>query len=193
MGKFIARLWLKLAGWTVDYTVPKEANHCVMIAAPHTTNWDFVYTRLAFYVLDIPMKIAIKDFWTKLFLVGWVIRALGGIGINRSPKKAGEKRRSMVEAMAEIIQQTDNIAMVIAVEGTRKPVKEWRMGFYHTAVQANVPITLGYLDYEKKLAGVGIAVHPTGDVAADMKQIMDFYKNIAPKYPQNFLLDERYA
>ena len=193
MGKFIARLWLKLAGWTVNPIVPKEANHCVMIAAPHTTNWDFIYTRLAFYILDIPTKIAIKDFWTNLFLLGPIIRALGGVGINRTPKKAGEQRRSMVEAMAEVIENTERIAMVIAVEGTRKPVSRWKMGFYHTAVLANAPITFGYLDYEKKIAGVGGAIHPTGDLEKDMKVVMDFYKDIVPKFPEKFLLDERYA
>ncbi|MFK7947771.1 MAG: 1-acyl-sn-glycerol-3-phosphate acyltransferase [Saprospiraceae bacterium] len=193
MGKFIARLWLKLAGWKVNTTVPKEANHCVMIAAPHTTNWDFIYMRLAFYVLDIPMKVAIKDFWTKIFFFGWIIRSLGGIGINRSPKKPGEKRRSMVEAMADVIKKNDNIAMVIAIEGTRKAVKRWRMGFYHTALEANAPITFGYLDYEKKEAGVGGVVHPTGDINKDMKVILDFYKTIEPKFPDKFILDERYV
>lgn len=193
MGKFIAKLWLKLAGWKLNTDVPKEANHCVMIAAPHTTNWDFIYTRLAFYVLDIPMKVAIKDYWTKLFFFGSIIRSMGGIGIDRTPKKPGEKRRSMVEAMAEVIKERDNIAMVIAIEGTRRPVKEWRMGFYHTAVEAGVPITFGYLDYAKKEAGVGGAIYPTGDIHKDMKVILDFYKNITPKFPEKFVLDERYA
>lgn len=192
MGKFIAKLWLRLAGWKVNSNVPKESNHCVMIAAPHTTNWDFIYTRLAFYILDIPMKVAIKDYWTKLFFFGTIIRSLGGIGIDRSPKIPGQKRRSMVEAMADVIINNERIAMVIAIEGTRKAVKEWKMGFYHTAVAANVPITFGYLDYEKKEAGVGGFIHPTGDIAKDMKVILDFYKNIAPKFPKQFILDERY-
>lgn len=193
MGKFIARLWLKLAGWKVNPVVPKQADHCVMIAAPHTTNWDFVYTRLAFYVLDIPMKVAIKDYWTKIFFFGWIIRSLGGIGINRTPKKPGENRRSMVEAMADVIKENNRIAMVIAIEGTRNPVKQWRMGFYHTAVQANVPITFGYLDYAKKEAGVGGFINPTGDINKDMKAILNFYKPIAPKFPEKFILDERYV
>lgn len=192
MGKLIARFLLKIAGWKVNEIVPKEANHCVMIAAPHTTNWDFYYTRLAFYVLDIPMKVAIKDFWMK-FPFNLIIKPLGGVGIDRSPKKVGEKRRSMVEAMAEVIQKTNNIAMVIALEGTRKPVKRWRMGFYHTALTANVPITFGYLDYAKKEAGVGGFIQPTGDVEADMKVIINFYKNISGKFPEMFVLDERYA
>jgi 1-acyl-sn-glycerol-3-phosphate acyltransferase len=192
MGKLIAQFLLKIAGWKVNQTVPKQANHCVMIAAPHTTNWDFYYTRLAFYVLDIPMKVAIKDFWTK-FPFSLIIKPLGGIGIDRSPKKVGEQRQSMVEAMATVIQKTDNIAMVIALEGTRKPVKRWKMGFYHTALTAGVPITFGYLDYAKKEAGVGGFIQPTGNIDADMKVIIDFYKKISGKYPEMFVLDERYV
>jgi 1-acyl-sn-glycerol-3-phosphate acyltransferase len=82
--------------------------------------------------------------------------------------------------------------MVIAPEGTRKRVAQWRMGFYHTAVAAGVPITFGYLDYEKKEAGVGGVLYPSGDMAADMRYIADFYKNIKGKFPQNFQLDERF-
>jgi 1-acyl-sn-glycerol-3-phosphate acyltransferase len=192
MGKLIAKFLLKIAGWKVNPIVPKEASHCVMIAAPHTTNWDFYYTRLAFYVLDIPMKVAIKDFWMK-FPFGLLVKPLGGVGIDRSPKQPGEQRQSMVEAMANVIQKTDNIAMVIALEGTRKPVKRWRMGFYHTALAADVPITFGYLDYAKKEAGVGAFIQPTGNVEADMKVILDFYKNISGKFPEKFILDERYV
>jgi 1-acyl-sn-glycerol-3-phosphate acyltransferase len=99
----------------------------------------------------------------------------------------------MIEAMADVIKVNDEIAMVIAIEGTRKAVKRWRMGFYHTAVAANVPITFGYLDYEKKEAGVGGYIYPTGDIKKDMREILDFYQNIAPKHSNMFLLDERFV
>ena len=192
MGKIIAKFLLKISGWKLNLNVPEESNHCVMIAAPHTTNWDFYYTRLAFYILNIPMKVAIKDFWMK-FPFGLLVKPLGGIGVNRSPKQPGEKRKSMIEAMADVIEVNDEIAMVIAIEGTRKAVKRWRMGFYHTAVAANVPITFGYLDYEKKEAGVGGYIYPTGDIKKDMRKILDFYQNIAPKHSNMFLLDERFV
>lgn len=192
MGKYIAKLLLKLSGWKVNPIVPKEAQYSVMIAAPHTTNWDAYYTRLAFYILDIPMKVAIKDFWTNPPL-GWLIKPFGGIGINRKPKVEGEKRQSYVEAMAELIKNNRPIAMVIAPEGTRKLSKQWKTGFYHTAVEANVPITFGYLDYKKKEAGVGGFVYPSGDMEKDMKVIMDFYRNISGKFPELFQLDERFA
>jgi 1-acyl-sn-glycerol-3-phosphate acyltransferase len=163
-----------------------------MIAAPHTTNWDFYYMRIAFLVLGIPMKATIKDFWTQ-FPFGLIIKPLGGLGINRRPKNPNEPRKSYVEQMASFFDEYDKIAMVVAAEGTRSLVTEWKLGFYHTAKLANVPITFGYLDFKKKEAGVGGAIYPTDDMEADLKKVMEFYKNIAPKYPEKFSLDLRYA
>ena len=163
-----------------------------MIAAPHTTNWDGIMVRVAFSILEIPVKIAIKDFWTK-FPMGLIVKPLGGLGINRGPKDPNKPRRSQVEQMADFFGEHERMALVIAPEGTRALRQQWKMGFYHAAKLANVPITYGYLDYKNKIAGVGGALYPTDDIAADMKKIMEFYKNITPKHPEYFMLDERYA
>ncbi|RMG79112.1 MAG: acyltransferase, partial [Bacteroidetes bacterium] len=183
---------LKLHGWKVNENVPKEAQRCIMIAAPHTTNWDFYFMRIAFLVLGIPVRVAIKDFWTR-FPLGLLIKPLGGLGIKRGPKDPSKPRKSYVEQMADFFKEYDKIAVVIAPEGTRKLTRQWKLGFYHTAKLAKVPITFGYLDYAKKEAGVGGALYPSDDQAADLKKIMDFYKTITPKYPEKFSVDERYA
>lgn len=192
MGKLLARFILWCVGWKVNPNVPKEAERSVMIAAPHTTNWDGIMVRIAFSILGIPVKIAIKDFWTK-FPMGLIVKPLGGLGINRGPKDPNKPRRSQVEQMADFFGKHEKMALVIAPEGTRALRKEWKMGFYHAAKLAKVPITYGYLDYKNKVAGVGGALYPTDDVAADMKKIMEFYKNITPKYPEYFMLDQRYV
>ncbi|MEL6864998.1 MAG: 1-acyl-sn-glycerol-3-phosphate acyltransferase [Bacteroidota bacterium] len=189
--KWLAKLILKLTGWTIDYNIPKEAQRSVMIAAPHTTNWDALYTRLAFFVLGIPVKIAIKDYWTR-FPFSLLIVPLGGLGIDRRKREAGEKRISQTDQMAAFFEQFERIALVIAPEGSRSLRKEWKMGFYYTAQKANVPITFGYLDYSTRTAGVGGPVYPSDDMEADMQKIMDFYKKIEGKYPENFSLDQRY-
>ena len=188
---WISKLIFKIIGWKVKWPLPEESQRSVMIGAPHTTNWDFVILRLAFYHLNIPMKVAIKDFWTK-FPFGLIIKPMGGLGINRNknPQKNG---KSYVEQMADYFDQYERIAMIVAPEGTRSLRKQWKTGFYHTAKLAGVPITFGYLDYEKKEAGVGGVLYLTDDMDADMKKIMDFYKNITPKNPEKFSLDERYA
>ena len=188
----ISKFIFKLIGWKVDWTHADQCQHCVMIAAPHTSNWDFILMRLAFFILGIPMKATIKDFWTQ-FPFGLVIKPLGGIGINRRPKKTGEERPSMVDLMVDLLNTNERIAMIVTPEGTRSKRTKWKTGFYHTAVKANVPIAFGYLDFGKKVAGVGGLLHPTGDIDADMKTITAFYKTITPKHPELYAMDERYV
>lgn len=193
MLRLLALLILKIGGWKVDKQIPKEAYRSVMTAAPHTSNWDFVWTRVAFYVLGIPMRVTIKNDWTK-FPYGLLIKPMGGIGVDRSPRKPGEERLSLTDAMADLFNHHDKIAMVVTPEGSRSLRTEWKKGFYYTALKAGVPITFGYLDYSKKIAGVGnVVLYPTGDIQKDMKVVMDFYATIMPKHPKKFSLDQRYA
>jgi len=180
---------MKLFGWTTNPDVPQEAYKCVLMAAPHTTNWDTFYLRLGMWVLGIPMKFTVKDAWTK-FPLGLFMKPLGALGIDRSTN--AKKRLSYVDQMVNIIKEREKIAMVVAVEGTRALRKRWKMGFYHTAVNAEVPLCFGYLDYENKVAGIGGVLHPTGNIEEDMAIINDFYRNIKGKYPEKFSLDERY-
>lgn len=188
----IANLILKLFGWKISDNLPKGINRCVMIAVPHTSNWDLFYARLAFYVLKIPVKFTIKDSWFK-YPFNLIFGPLGGIPINRKPKKEGEERPSMVDAMVNVFEAIDeDIAMMITPEGTRAKRTEWKSGFYYVAQKAKVPIALGFLDYKKKLAGVGKLVYPSDDMVKDMKEIMDFYKDITPKHLHRFSLDVRY-
>lgn len=191
MAKLLCRFLLWLSGWKVTDNIPPESTRCVMIAAPHTSNWDAYYLKLTAVVLEIPLKVAIKDTWTKGIL-GWFIKWMGGLGINRAPK-GGTKRLSQVESMANLFKDREKISLVIAPEGTRKRREQWKMGFYWVAKTAGVPITFGFLDYENKLAGVGSSVvHPSDDMNKDMQVISEFYRNIKGKFPENFQLDERY-
>ena len=190
MFRLFTKLVFKLVGWKAINDVGAPTEKCVLIASPHTTNWDTFYLKFGMWILNIPMKFTIKDDWTK-FPFSLLIKPMGGVGIDRSgPAKS---RVSYVDQMANIITSRDRIAMVVAVEGSRSLRKKWKMGFYHTAMKANVPICFGYLDYEKKEAGIGGMIHPTGNIEADMKVISAFYKDIKGKYPEKFSLDERYA
>jgi len=128
MSKLLSRFLLWLSGWKVDTDIPVGTNRCVMVAAPHTSNWDAYYLKLAFVILDIPMKVAIKDSWTRGFF-GMFVRPMGGLGIDRSPKK-GSNRLSQTQAMARFFKEYDDIALVIAPEGTRRKRERWKMGFY---------------------------------------------------------------
>lgn len=171
--------------------MPPNIKQCVMIAAPHTSNWDFFYTRLAFLQMDIHVKMTIKRSYMR-FPYGPFARALGCIGIDRRPKKEGQERPSMVQVMADLFKEHDNLVMLVTPEGTRSLSNKWKTGFYHVAVLANVPVALGYLDYKKKEAGVGKMVYPSGDMKKDMQEIMAFYKNIAAHTPEYFSIDLDY-
>lgn len=189
--KLFAHVVLTLSGWTVKNGLPPDVKQCVMIAAPHTSNWDFLYTRLGFLKMGVPVKLTIKRSYMR-FPYGPFARALGCIGIDRRPKKEGEERPSMVQVMADLFKVHDNLVMLVTPEGTRSLSSKWKTGFYHVAVLANVPVALGYLDYKKKKAGVGKIVYPSGNMRKDMQIIMAFYKNIVPHTPANFSIDLDY-
>ncbi|MFT4970780.1 MAG: 1-acyl-sn-glycerol-3-phosphate acyltransferase [Chitinophagales bacterium] len=187
----LARLFMFLMGWKVNNNVPEGADRCVMIASPHTSNWDFPIAKSAYSMLKIPLRFTIKDSWFR-FPFNLLFGRMGGIPINRRPRKEGEERPSTVQAMAELFKKHDRISVMVTPEGTRSYREEWKSGFYHVATMAKVPIALGYLDYKNKVAGVGKIIHPSGDMAADMKIIMEFYKDITPEHPEKFSIDKRY-
>lgn len=191
MGKLLAKLIFKIFGWTLDDHLKTDFKRCVMIASPHTSNWDLVFARSAFWLMDIPIRYTVKKEWMRPPF-NWIFGPLGAIAIDRSPKKPGEPRPSMTESMIELFDLNEELVVMVTPEGTRSLVTKWKTGFYHVAVGAKVPIALGYLDYKNKIAGVGKVVVPSGDMEKDMREIMAFYKDIQGKYPEKFSIDLDY-
>lgn len=148
-----------------------------MIAAPHTSNWDFLFARCAFYLMDVDLRFTIKK-EAMVGPLGWLLHKMGALPVDRS------KNNSLVSAMVEILNKSDRMVIMITPEGTRKYQPRWRKGFYHTAVEAKVPIILGYLDYPNKEAGVGPIFYPTGNLEADIEEIKAFYRTKKGKYPE---------
>ena len=187
----LAEQSLSLMGWKIDNHWDLNINQCVMIAAPHTSNWDALYARLALKALGVNVRITIKDSYMK-FPLGPFVRAMGGIGINRRPKKEGEARPSMVDLMSDLFKTHEKLVMLVTPEATRAKQEKWKTGFYHVAINAGVPIALAYMDYDKKTTGIGKIIYPTGDYEKDMAEIMAFYAQINPKFPELFSVDTRY-
>ena len=175
MKKWLAHWFLKLAGWKVEGKPPRDTPF-VLIAAPHTSNWDLLYLLAFAAVSDI------KIFWLakhSLFYppIGWLMRALGGIPIVR------HKNSNVVDAMVEEFSSRKELVLVVPTEGTRSRVEYWKSGFYHIAVGASVAIVPSYLDYGNKRGGFGPALNPTGNTTADMQYFREFYADKAGKFP----------
>ncbi|MCY7315633.1 MAG: lysophospholipid acyltransferase family protein [Rubrivivax sp.] len=164
--------FLKLRGWTVEGTLPPEARKSVLIAAPHTSNWDLPYTLMVAFVLRLNI------YWMgKASLFRWpfgpLMRWLGGIPVDR------ERSTNLVAASAQALINADGpLQLVVPPEGTRGKTRHWKTGFYFIALQARVPIILAYLDYAQRRSGLGPLIMPTGDVEADMAAIKTFYAPI---------------
>ena len=181
---------LRLAGWKLDKNIPKEYSRCVLIGAPHTSNWDFFYTLLSFKALKIPYKFTIKKEWFR-FPLNLIMIPLGGIPIDT--KSTSKSHESKVDTMANYFQIKNKLVMAITPEGTRAKREQWKTGFYFVAKKANVPICLAFLDYKNKVAGVGKTIVPSDNIEKDMKEIMSFYKDKTAKFPNKFSVDLRYT
>jgi 1-acyl-sn-glycerol-3-phosphate acyltransferase len=182
------RLIFRLYGWKVTHFLSGDVKQCVIVVAPHTSNWDFVFGMGAVKVMKIRLRFAIKKEWIR-FPLKRLMLSLGALPIDRGKKTAGSEKKSSVEAMAELFKEHDVLRLVITPEGTRSKVEKWKTGFYHVAVNAKVPIALGFINYETKSCGIDKVFYPSGDLNADMKIIMDFYRNMKGKNPENFSLD----
>ncbi len=178
--------FFKLKGWKVTHYLPKDIKKCVIIAAPHTSNWDFIYAMGALKDMNINTRFTIKKEWFKFPFKG-LMSKLGALPIDRGINPDGS-RKGTVDAMIDLFNERKELLLLITPEGTRSAVNKWKTGFYHVALNAKVPIALGFIDYTKKECGIDKIIFPTGNFNADMKLIMDFYKDIQGKIPQNFAL-----
>lgn len=177
--------WFKLKGWKVGGSIPSNIKKCVVIAAPHTSNWDFVYSLATFRILNLPVNyLAKKELFR--FPIKGILTGTGGIPVERS------KSHNLVDTIVQKFNETDHLYLMIPAEGTRKWVKKWKSGFYHVALGANVPILMGYLDYKNKEAGFGEVLVPTGNKEKDAATIKNFYANITGKHHELFNIDAIY-
>ncbi|MDR0971576.1 MAG: lysophospholipid acyltransferase family protein [Bacteroidales bacterium] len=183
--KRFARFLLWLFGWKLVGEAQKEMQKCVFIEAPHTSMWDFVWGRLGLWQLGVNVRFFIKKEMF-FFPLGGILKALGGIPIDR------KKSTKMVDQVVEMFNRSDRFCILITPEGTRKYTENWKKGFYFIAQKANVPIFLGYLDYEKKEGSGGKIFYPTGNYEEDILIIKDYYKDKVAKYPENFNLSKQY-
>ena len=174
---WLGRAFMALARWRVSGAMP-DGNKLVVIAAPHTSNWDFVYLLGAAFSLRVRIRWLGKQ---ALFRppFGIIMRALGGIPVDRS------RSTNLVAQLTERFARSSHLVVVIPPSGTRSRAGHWKSGFYWTAHQSGAKVVCGFLDYPSRTAGLGYAFHPSGRVAEDMHAVRRFYRDKTGKYPRN--------
>ena len=183
MKKLLARIWLRVFGWEAVGGRPEEPRF-VLIAAPHTSNWDLPHLiAFAWYFEVHIVWLGKHQIFRRPF--GWFFRALGGVPVVR------ERRTNMVDAMAKAVVDFEvhddrPLGLVIPTEGTRRRAEHWKSGFYYIARKSGLPIVPSFLDYGARQAGFGDPIYPTGDIGGDMDRIREFYEGRQGRFPELF-------
>ncbi|MDP6942923.1 MAG: DUF4105 domain-containing protein, partial [Myxococcota bacterium] len=175
LARFVGRCVIVWTGWRYE-GAPPDQKKFVIIAAPHTSNWDLVHMLAGAWTAGVSLS------WMgKLSLFkppfGWVLLAMGGVPIDRS------RPLGTVGQIAETFAKADRLALAIPPSGTRGYRDHWKSGFYHIAREAGVPILCCSCDYARNVTAIGAVVHPTGDVRVDMDAVRDFYADVGGKFP----------
>jgi 1-acyl-sn-glycerol-3-phosphate acyltransferase len=176
-------LFLKLTGWKVEGQLAPVAAKSILIAAPHTSNWDLPYTLMVAFALRLtPYWMGKHSLFKAPF--GGIMQWLGGIPVQRS------QTNNLVAASAAAIRAADGpLQLIVPPEGTRSKTRYWKTGFYYIALAAEVPIVMAYMDYSSKRSGLGPVFKPTGNADADMAAIRAFYAPFKGKNATQFESD----
>jgi len=180
-GSKLARGLLKLAGWELAFDgLPGKQG--VIMAYPHTSNWDFVLGLLAKWAFGLNVKFWGKDSLFRVPLFGAWVRWLGGVPVNRS--SASGLVADTVARIRAAQAADEEFWLALAPEGTRAYVDGWRSGAYHVAVQAGVPVGLAYFDFGRKRVGLTCFVQLSGDPAQDLALFADYLASCRGKRPE---------
>ncbi len=166
---------MRLFGWK-SILAPAPGKKFVALGYPHTSNWDFIPAVAWAWSTGLKMNFVGK---AALFkgIMGPIMKALGGIPLER------DKSKNFVDQIVEIIKSRDEIALIVAAEGTRKKAEYWRSGFYYMALEANVPIGLAYMDWKRREIGIKQYFMPSGDLEKDFGIIKAYYRDVVGRDP----------
>lgn len=173
---YLARIIMRLTGWRIEGKLP-DIPKFVLIGAPHTSNWDFILFLGVIFSLRANVRFMGKAELFR-FPVGWFFRYCGGVPVER------KKSTGLVEQMVKVCNESEQFVLTIAPEGTRHYVSEWKMGFYHIARGAGIPLVMAIVDGRHKTVRIGQVFHPTGDMEADMKAIKAVFEGVTGIKPR---------
>jgi 1-acyl-sn-glycerol-3-phosphate acyltransferase len=167
-------------GWEVVGEFP-DVKKSIVIFAPHTAHIDAFYGKLGFKELGIKyMFLSKKELF--FFPMNLLMKKFGSMAVR------GVKGKNAIYQVTEILNHADELNIVISPEGRISKVKDWNKGFYYMAVKAQVPIVVGYLDYEKKQMGIKGTIYDLSNYDEVILQINEMYKNVKGKNPEDFVL-----
>ena len=182
MFKSLCRLMFRKMGWQVEMTVPYR-DKCIICVAPHTSNWDFIIAELYYHSIGRTAGFMMKKEWF-FWPMGVLFRSMGGIPVERS------RHVSLTDRVAEAAMKAERFELAVTPEGTRSLATKWKRGFYFIALKAGLPIQLYAIDYKNKRIVCTKELVPSGDVEADMRLIMDYYRPYEGKYPGKFAVED---
>ena len=182
MFKSLCRLIFRKMGWQVEMTVPYR-DKCIICVAPHTSNWDFIIAELYYHSIGRTAGFLMKKEWF-FWPMGVLFRSMGGIPVERN------RHVSLTDRVAEAAMKADRFELAVTPEGTRSLATKWKRGFYFIALKAGLPIQLYAIDYKRKRIVCTQELVPSGDVEADMRLIMDYYRPYEGKYPGKFAVED---
>ncbi|KAB2878176.1 glycerol acyltransferase [bacterium] len=178
LSELLGKTILRVMGWRMEGEIPNLPKF-LAIAAPHTTNWDFILGMSALMAMNIRVHWLGKNTiftWPVRYVWQW----LGGRPVDRS------KAHGVVEQIVQMFKDGPQFILGLSPEGTRKDMPKWRSGFYHIATGASVPILMAYFDFERKVLGIGPLFYPTGDMDKDIESMQNYYKPFTGKYRKSW-------
>ncbi len=180
MQKFYRFLLYRLMGWQSEVTIDFPKKYIIALA-PHTSNWDFMMGQLYSRAEGFRCGFLMKKEWF-FWPLGPIFKSMGGVPVQRS------KHTSMTDQLADIARRQETFNLCITPEGTRKPVKEWKHGFYYIALKAEIPILLFGLDYERKRIECTRSIIPNGNIDEQMAEIKTYFSQFKGKHPEKFVV-----
>ncbi|WP_233996825.1 lysophospholipid acyltransferase family protein [Porphyrobacter sp. CACIAM 03H1] len=181
--RIILAIWY-IKGWKIEGAFPKGVRKCVIAGAPHTSNWDFVFFTGATHEEGIRPNFMGKHTLFKGVMRNFMLD-MGGIPVDR------RSRLNATEQVAAEFARRDELALVIACEGTRKTDGKWKSGFYHIARAANVPIIPAFADNANLVISFGEPLIPSGNYGEDLLRIAEWFRSKLPDYERFKVLEQQ--
>lgn len=173
--------WFWVFGWKTKGHTPKETKYLI-VAAPHTSYYDFFVSLAARYILDLKSGFLVKDSMLKVPIAGWFVRVVGGVPVDRS------KRTNLVDQVIQMYNDNEEFVLAIAPEGSREYRPEWKSGFYRIADGAKIPMVMVGLNFGEKTVEMREPFYPTGDMEADIEEMKSYFRTIKGKHPEQGVL-----